>query len=267
MMYLNEVQITNTHAANLIEEGKLEQAHHLLQEGVESLSDCVLAPAPIEHVCSSQENGKLSTDDADAEEEEQDLIMREGEQDDQEVDDEGEPIVPIEVYSLEEEHAGVDTCATDFYSYPFAFEYPTNLLDQPDSLLSDYQYNATAITFLYNQGLCYHLAWKKCPTSTHLLSKAARFYQEAISFLHVDHYQFQPEGSVVKVVFAICVNAAHCHSELAQFSMAHFYNQWIEKLNQQSLLHEEEVWDDAAEFLSLRRHLVNRLAPIASPAA
>ena len=108
MMYLNEVQITNTHAANLIEEGKLEQAYHLLHEGVASLSNCVLAPAPIEHGCSSQENGKLSTDDADAEEE-QDLIMREEEQDDQEVDDEGEPIVPIDVYSLEEEHAANET--------------------------------------------------------------------------------------------------------------------------------------------------------------
>ena len=143
---------------------------------------------------------------------------------------------------LYEMYLGADDCSVDndimmhlpdFYPYPFAFRL-VNLHSKqegtertnPVLVLSAEQYNSCAVTCLFNQAVCCHLAWDDavCPKEKQrFLLQARTLYEEALQLiirndLTCSLRSFQhhtAEGvAILKLLLAISVNALHCNTEL-----------------------------------------------------
>eukprot|EP00527_Entomoneis_sp_CCMP2396_P003047 CAMPEP_0198154306 /NCGR_PEP_ID=MMETSP1443-20131203/68107_1 /TAXON_ID=186043 /ORGANISM="Entomoneis sp., Strain CCMP2396" /LENGTH=211 /DNA_ID=CAMNT_0043820955 /DNA_START=21 /DNA_END=653 /DNA_ORIENTATION=+ len=211
MQSLKQIQAMNELATNLIDDGYYYYAFDVLSNAVAKLSGCLLSPSPID---STQEQHR------------QDIDVFSSEDEDGEVDHEED----------EEEHH--EDRITEFYAYPFAFDLHEQLLSSQNQELSNYQYNSIAAVCLFNLGLCGHLAWEEDKSRTDYLLKSGACYQEAISLLS-SNCKFIPTGPALKVLLAVCVNAAHCHTELVHLQQVDF---WYNILKDLMRLCPNEMW-------------------------
>mmetsp|Transcript_20444 Transcript_20444/g.26356 ORF Transcript_20444/g.26356 Transcript_20444/m.26356 type:complete len:232 (+) Transcript_20444:105-800(+) len=210
-----EIQAINTAAAAMIQKNSFDQACRLLLCGTSKLSSCILPPAPIVDATK-----KLSTSYEGVGQE-------------------------IEVHAAEDQPQGPqDQHAGNFFSQPFLFEYSEGTICSDFPELSNYQYNTSAAIYLFNLGLCWHTAhYQTRRAKADFLMKAIHCYEEAISLLKTDR-GFVPTGPVLKVLLAVCINAAHCNNELANFGQLNRWNnvlQFLLKFSTQEILQSQEV--------------------------
>mmetsp|Transcript_7736 Transcript_7736/g.10139 ORF Transcript_7736/g.10139 Transcript_7736/m.10139 type:complete len:236 (+) Transcript_7736:86-793(+) len=179
-----QIDSLHTSCIGLIKDGYLDQAYEGLLQGSSMLSSCVRGSPPVHLKSTAAINQRHS-----------------------------------EIYVCSDEsEEETDDGTTDFYPHPFDFEYADDLpsspsRSQPD--LTSSQYETSALVFLFNLGVCCHLAWEQDQSNLRYLVKASEFYQRAIAFLqNKDRTTFVPTGTVLKVLLAITINAAHCSATL-----------------------------------------------------
>eukprot|EP00527_Entomoneis_sp_CCMP2396_P000673 CAMPEP_0198151302 /NCGR_PEP_ID=MMETSP1443-20131203/55131_1 /TAXON_ID=186043 /ORGANISM="Entomoneis sp., Strain CCMP2396" /LENGTH=233 /DNA_ID=CAMNT_0043816927 /DNA_START=62 /DNA_END=763 /DNA_ORIENTATION=+ len=226
-----EAQSINEFAATLIDDGYSEEAADELIHLASKLSGLVLLPSTGGTIGKAHQgmNDVYSTE----EQRYNDSPLNEGERD-----------------------------ITDFYSHPFVYHYPDALLETRDPMISSEQYNTAAVICLFNLGLCCQLEWDENRAKAELLHRALGYYQEAMSMLFSKVCCFLPQGPVVKVLLAICVNATHCQVELMQFDRIDYWENiscGLLKVCSQEVL-------QSLEFSTLRV-LFNRSVPTNAPAA
>ena len=221
---LGEIQALNALAAEHIGEGDHRHAVEILNLALLKLSSSLLAPRPIDSTNGHQ--AKL-------------------------VDD-----VNVYVYFWESVEK-----LTSFLHQPCMFECKLSF-EQDDDFLTNEQFCSCAIASLFNLGLCYHLEWKKRKLLHHinLLSKALHYYEQAFSMTR--YCQFHASDSVLQVVMAVCTNASHCNSELANFEQVKL---WNERLSQ-ALRFSRQGQESQRQFFHLTVFL-NNFCGTSAPAA
>ena len=169
---------------------------------------------------------------------------------------------------------------TDFFGCPFQFSYPRDLLRAPKNsntlmMLSSEQYNVAVVTCLFNLGLCHHLYWDEHRHHLPSLQTALGYYQEAMSLLlthHGGHLARNtttattiPEegGPFLLLLFAVGVNAVHCHTELHQYPHTQAWQDVQQHLLQRCTPHERAT----PEFAILQRLYAQSLLPTSAAAA
>ena len=190
---LGEIQALNHLGVYLIDGGDYEEAAEVFCHAITLLSGCSLQPTPIDGC--NRDAGVLDRF--------------------------------VTVYALEEDDTCTDVAKSDFYSCPFHFEFSEQA--HPDEVgLTSEQYNSSAITCLFNLGLCFHLQWEESKTHTFLVQKALSFYEQAISL--TSKSAPAPCDPVLKVLMAVCTNATHCNNELANLEHAGQWNRTLKTI-------------------------------------
>ena len=186
---LSEVQVLSTIGADLIAKGELGEAAQVYTESISMLSWCMLAPTPL-----MDPSGDSS----------------------QQQEDPG-----MQVYTTFDSLKDPSACQGDFFFHPKMFEF-NKPPEQDETCLTNEQYCFSVITCLYNLALCYHLEWSKTKSNSHLLCKAKHFYEEAFSM--TSNCQICPTDDILDVILAICHNASHCYTELADLLQVDLWN-------------------------------------------
>lgn len=121
------------------------------------------------------------------------------------------------VYFNNDPVAGVD-----YWTAPFLFESAESAVEL-ELGLSPKEYASAAMSCLFNMGLVHHLQWDKCKDSAYLLQRALSFYEQAFSLTATIKVS-AVDGSVLKVLMAVCNNASHCQREMSNLHSTKLWN-------------------------------------------
>lgn len=221
-MTLGEIHALNHFGIDMLDSGDYKQAAEVFAHSISLLSSCSLQPTPLVgsgSVWNNQEQQRF-----------------------------------VSVYSFEEE-AESSSASSDFYCYPFHFEFLQDAGQEDEPDLTSEQYNSCTITSLFNLGICFHLQWEEQKCQLCLLQKALLCYEQAISLTY--RTPPSPSDPVLKVLMAVCANATHCNSELVNFDQMQRWNQTLKQIikfsNDRHLAQTEHFFSMNAFFNSFGR--------------
>eukprot|EP00527_Entomoneis_sp_CCMP2396_P000924 CAMPEP_0198142630 /NCGR_PEP_ID=MMETSP1443-20131203/5377_1 /TAXON_ID=186043 /ORGANISM="Entomoneis sp., Strain CCMP2396" /LENGTH=274 /DNA_ID=CAMNT_0043805687 /DNA_START=26 /DNA_END=850 /DNA_ORIENTATION=- len=139
---------------------------------------------------------------------------------------------------------------------------------EDEKQLTNQEYNAFAITALFNLGLCYHLQWfTEAPNQSILLVKALWYYRQAFYLVTPERFISSRQDPVLKVLcMAVCGNATHVSLELGQLDQVKMWNQRLSNIvaRRTTIMYQED--DEDARFF-LRHATIHSFAFVAARAA
>ena len=205
MTMLGELQSLNASAVHAINKEEYQDAVDVLRVMLSRLSGCVLDPTPFP----TREGSSFSTSTG--------AIAHQG----------SCSLVIQEFQTIKDFPSAING---DFSFYPFVVESP-KAGDDNDASLSELEHAIFTVSALFNLGLCFHLEWIKCDKlHAYLLHGALHYYEEAYGIAR-DHLQLlKSDDQILRVLLALCTNAAHCHSELAHTPLVLFWCTQIQRI-------------------------------------